>query len=72
ATKTATFIKGDRVAQLTVGDPQVKLNGVALPTDKGAELKDGRTYVSLSAAGVALGAVASWDNATKTATLTVK
>jgi len=72
ATKTATFIKGDRVAQITVGDPQVKLNGVALPTDKGAELKDGHTYVSLSAAGVALGASASWDNTTKTATLSVK
>jgi hypothetical protein len=72
ATKTATFIKGDRVAQITVGDPQVKLNGVALPTDKGAELKDGRTFVSLSAAGVALGASASWDNTTKTATLTIK
>jgi len=72
ATKSATFIKGDRVVQLTVGDPQVKLNGVALPTDKGAEIKDGRTYVSLSAAGVALGATASWDNTTKTATLTVQ
>lgn len=72
ATKSATFIKGDRVVQITVGDPQVKLNGVALPTDKGAEIKDGRTYVSLSAAGVALGATASWDNTTKTATLTVQ
>lgn len=71
-TKTATFIKGDRVVQITVGDPQVKLNGVALPTDKGAEIKDGRTYVSLSAAGVALGATASWDNTTKTATLTIQ
>uniref|UniRef100_UPI000488D3E2 copper amine oxidase N-terminal domain-containing protein n=1 Tax=Desulfotruncus alcoholivorax TaxID=265477 RepID=UPI000488D3E2 len=72
ATKTATFIKGDRVAQITVGVSQVKLNGVALPTDKGAELKDGRTFVSLSQAGIALGAAASWDNTTKTATLTVK
>jgi len=72
ATKTATFIKGDRVAQTTIGVPQVKLNGVALPTDKGAEIKDGKTYVSLSAAGVALGATATWDNTTKTATLSVK
>ncbi|KAF1086035.1 hypothetical protein SPSYN_00773 [Sporotomaculum syntrophicum] len=70
--KAATFIKGDRVVQLTVGDPQVKLNGTNLPTDKGAEIKDGRTFVSLSAAGIALNAVAQWDNETKTATLTVK
>ncbi len=70
--KSATFIKGDRVVQLTVGDPQVKLNGTNLPTDKGAEIKDGRTFVSLSAAGIALNAVAQWNNDTKTATLTVK
>lgn len=70
--KAATFIKGERVVQLTVGDPQVKLNGTNLPTDKGAEIKDGRTFVSLSAAGIALNAVAQWDNETKTATLTVK
>lgn len=71
-TKSATFIKGDRVVQITVGDPQVKLNGTNLPTDKGAEIKDGRTFVSLSAAGVALNATAEWNNDTKTATLTVK
>ncbi|MBO8129829.1 MAG: copper amine oxidase N-terminal domain-containing protein [Peptococcaceae bacterium] len=71
-TKSVTFIKGDRVVQITVGDPLVKLNGIALPTDKGAEIKDGRTYVSLRAAGVAFGATATWDNATKTATLTVQ
>lgn len=69
--KTATLIKGDRVAQITVGDPQVKLNGMALPTDKGAEIKDGRTFVSLSMAGIALGATAEWNNDTKTATITV-
>lgn len=71
STKTATLVKGDRVAQITVGNPQVKLNGMALPTDKGAEIKDGRTFVSLSMAGVALGATAEWDNNTKTATITV-
>lgn len=70
-TKSATFVKGERVVQLTVGDPQVKMNGTALPTDKGAEIKDGRTYVSLRAAGIAFGAVVDWDNDTKTATLTV-
>jgi len=69
ATKTATFIKGDRVAQVTIGVKQVKLNGVSLPTDMGAEIKDGHTFVSLSQAGIALGATATWDNTTKTATL---
>lgn len=72
ATKTATFIKGDRAVQITVGKAQVVMNGTVLPTDKGAEIKDGRTYVSLRAAGVAFGAATEWDNATKTATLTVK
>jgi len=72
ATKTATFIKGDRAVQITEGKAQVVMNGIPLPTDKGAEIKDGRTYVSLRAAGVAFGATAEWDNTTKTATLTVK
>ena len=71
-TKTATLVKGDRVAQIKVGVANVTLNGVALPTDKGAEIRDGRTYVSLSAAGVALGAVTTWDNTAKVATLTIK
>lgn len=72
ATKTATFLKGDRAVQITVGKAQVVMNGTPLPTDKGAEIKDGRTYVSLRAAGVAFGATATWDNASKTATLTVQ
>ncbi|MTI83608.1 MAG: copper amine oxidase N-terminal domain-containing protein [Firmicutes bacterium] len=72
ATKTATFLKGERAVQITVGEAQVVMNGTPLPTDKGAEVKDGRTYVSLRAAGVAFGATADWDNTTKTATLTVK
>lgn len=71
-TKSATFIKGDRVVQLTIGDPQIKVSGVAIPTDKGIEIKDGRTYVSLSAAAVALGATAQWDNDTKIAVLTIE
>jgi len=71
-TKTVTFLKGDRAVQVVVGDPQVKLNGIALPTDQGAEVKDGRTFVSLSAAGIALGATSSWDNTAKVATLTIE
>jgi len=72
ATKTATFIKGDRAVQITVGKSRVVMNGTPLSTDKGAEIKDGRTYVSLRAAGVAFGAATAWDNSAKTATLTVE
>lgn len=72
ASNAATLVKGDRVVQITVGDPQVKLNGMPLTTDKGAEIKDGRTYVSLSAAGLALGATAEWDNTTKSAILAIE
>ncbi|MTI83611.1 MAG: copper amine oxidase N-terminal domain-containing protein [Firmicutes bacterium] len=72
ATKTATFIKGDRAVQITVGKSEVVMNGTPLTTDKGAEIKDGRTYVSLRAAGIAFGAATAWDNTTKTATLTIK
>lgn len=72
ATKTVTLIKGDRVVQITVGEPQVKLNGIPLPTDKGAQIKDDRTYISLSAAAVAFGAAVEWDNFTKTATIYIK
>jgi len=69
--KTVTLLKGDRIAQLRVGVPQVKLNGVDLPTDKGAEIRDGRTYISLSAAGIAFNAVTTWDNTAKVATITI-
>ncbi|MFF2015014.1 stalk domain-containing protein [Paenibacillus sp. NPDC058177] len=35
-------------------------------------LIEGRTYVPLSAIGKAIGTAVSWDNNTKTATLTTK
>jgi len=69
--KTATMLKDNRIVQVTVGNPSVKLNGTSLPTDKGAEIKDGRTFISLSMAGIAFNAVTTWDNTTKTATITV-
>ncbi|MNV97993.1 hypothetical protein D3C71_1931880 [compost metagenome] len=46
------------------------VNGTKLAEE--SVLIDGRTYVPLAAIGKAIGAVVSWDNKTKTATLTTK
>jgi len=69
--RTATFVKDERVVQISVGSTKLKLNGVELPTDKGAEIKNGRIYVPLSVAGIAFDAVAVWDSSTKVATLSL-
>ncbi|RXT04501.1 copper amine oxidase N-terminal domain-containing protein [Ammoniphilus sp. CFH 90114] len=68
-TKTVTLIKGDRIAQMTIGSNKLIVNGVAVQMDAAAEIKDGRTTLPLRYAAQALGAEVEWDEATRTVTI---
>ncbi|WP_340395307.1 N-acetylmuramoyl-L-alanine amidase [Paenibacillus sp. FSL E2-0177] len=61
-TKEAEDVRVDKASTVVNGE---KLN-------EGSFLIEGRTYVPLAAIGKALGAVVSFDNETKTATITTK
>lgn len=65
-TKTVTLIKGDRIAQIQLGSSNLVVNGVSVPMDTVAFVKEGRTVLPLRYAAQALGAQVSWDEATRT------
>lgn len=65
-TKTVTLIKGDRVAQIQIGSKNLVVNGVTVPMDTVATIKDGRTVLPLRFVAQALGAEVTWDEATRT------
>lgn len=67
--KTATLIKGDRVVQMTIGSKIMILNGVQIAMDTAPELVNGRTMLPIGFVAKAFGATATWDDATKTATI---
>ncbi|MEW9673287.1 copper amine oxidase N-terminal domain-containing protein [Ammoniphilus sp. 3BR4] len=65
-TKTVTLIKGDRIAQIQIGSKNLVVNGVSVPMDVAAFVKDGRTVLPLRYVAQALGAEVTWDEATRT------
>ncbi|NLO89054.1 MAG: copper amine oxidase N-terminal domain-containing protein [Clostridia bacterium] len=67
--KTATFIKGDRVVQVTIGSKTMLVNGAKVEMDVAPEIVNGRTMLPIRWVGVAFGANLSWDNETKTVTI---
>ncbi|WP_053954759.1 copper amine oxidase N-terminal domain-containing protein [Inediibacterium massiliense] len=69
AARTVTVFKGERVAQVTIGSPQLMVNGTPVMMDTVAEIKDGRTMLPISFIAKALGAEANWDAATQTVTI---
>jgi len=66
AAKTVTIMKGDRVAQLTIGSNILTVNGVQIPMDVKAAVVDGRTVLPLRYVAQALGAQVDYDEVTKT------
>ncbi|WP_134703713.1 copper amine oxidase N-terminal domain-containing protein [Ammoniphilus sp. YIM 78166] len=68
-TKTVTLIKGDRIAQIQLGSSNLVVNGVSVPMDTVAFVKEGRTVLPLRYAAQALGADVQWDEATRTVTI---
>ncbi|KUK11088.1 MAG: Copper amine oxidase-like domain-containing protein [Clostridia bacterium 41_269] len=67
--KTATFIKGDRVVQVTIGSKTMLVNGAKVEMDVAPEIVNGRTMLPIRWIGVAFGAQMSWDNEAKTVTI---
>ncbi|MCT4607149.1 MAG: copper amine oxidase N-terminal domain-containing protein [Marinisporobacter sp.] len=68
-TRTVTIFKGDRVAQVKIGSNKLFVNGVAVPMDTAAVIKDGRTMLPIRFIAQALGAEVEWDGATRTVTI---
>jgi len=68
-TKQVTIMKGDRIAQLTIGSDKMLVNGVTVTMDTKAAVKDGRTVLPVRFVAQALGANIAWDEATRTVTV---
>ncbi|OEH85478.1 hypothetical protein BHU72_05170 [Desulfuribacillus stibiiarsenatis] len=66
STKQVTIMKGDRIAQLTIGSDTLLVNGVTVKMDTVASTKDGRTVLPVRFVAQALGANIDWDAATRT------
>lgn len=71
-TRTATLIKGDDVAEFTVGKDYYKHNGTTLLMDARAENILGRIYLPARYVAEALGGEIEWDGETKTLTIKSK
>lgn len=70
AKNTVTLMKGDKVAQLTIGSTTLLVNGAAITMDVAPEIGPGdRTMLPAAFVAQAFGAAASWDATTQTVTI---
>ncbi|RDV84543.1 stalk domain-containing protein [Ammonifex thiophilus] len=60
-TRTATFMKGDRVVQVTADSNILVVNGTQIAMDAKAVIKDGRFFLPVRWLSVALGCQVEWD-----------
>lgn len=67
-----TIIRGDRVAQFTLGSRVMVVNGVAMNMDVAPALVAGRALIPVRWVGTALGVPVAWDSAARTVTVTVQ
>lgn len=67
-----TIIRGDRVAQFTLGSRVVVVNGVAMNMDVAPSLVAGRALIPIRWVGTALGVPVLWDATARTITVTVQ
>jgi len=67
-----TIIRGDRVAQFTLGSRVMVVNGVAMNMDVAPALVAGRALIPVRWVGTALGVPVAWDSAAQTVTVTVQ
>lgn len=69
AGKTATFMKGDRIVQVTIGSKDMLINGAKVEMDVAPEILNGRTMLPIRWVGTAFGADLDWNNEAKTVTV---
>jgi len=67
--RSVVIFKGDAVVKVVIGEMSFMKNGVTVPMDTMAIIKDGRTFLPVRALGQALGADIGWDAATRTVTI---
>ena len=66
ATKTVIGSKIGKEVKLTIGDTTAYVDGKAVTLDVPAKIVDGRTLVPVRFISESMGAIVSWDDATKT------
>jgi hypothetical protein len=67
--RSVTIFKGDAVVKVIIDQMSFMKNGVSVPMDTSAVIKNGRTFLPVRALGQALGADIGWDAATRTVTI---
>lgn len=67
-----SLLKDGRAVQMTIGSKALVVNGVSITMDAAPVIKDGRTMLPFRWIATALGASVSWDEATKTVTMTIE
>jgi hypothetical protein len=72
ATNTAIIIIEGKTIRVTIGSKVATLDGVPIPILVAPMTKSGRTFLGLRDIGNLLGADVGWDDATQTASLTLK
>ena len=70
ATKTVIIKRDATVIEIVIGSRVAKVNGKNIALDSPAFIENSRTYLPVRVVAENLGAEVSWDDATKTATLT--
>ncbi|NPV90700.1 MAG: copper amine oxidase N-terminal domain-containing protein [Firmicutes bacterium] len=65
ATKTVTLTRGDKVVKVKVNDKSMLINGVSIPMDAAAEIRDGRAMLPIRFFAQSFGAPISWDEAAR-------
>jgi len=70
ATKTVSVKSADVSIEIVIGATTAKVNGKEIALDSPAFIESSRTYLPVRVVAENLGATVSWDDATKTATLT--
>lgn len=68
-TKTATFASDAKVAVVKIGESTITVNGMKMPLNAPAEIKDSSTMIELRSLANAFDVELDWDGATKTVTV---
>jgi len=70
-TQTVTGTKDDTVVILKIGDTSPTINGLVVPIDQPAVIKENRTLAPLRFVAEAFGGTVDWEGSTQTATITM-
>lgn len=65
-TKTATFQDATKVAVVKIGESTITVNGIKMPLNAPAEIKDGSTMIELRSLANAFSVAIDWEATTKT------